>query len=103
MDMVYVVIKSFYPSNKAEETTQVYQEMLKKHPPDPSLAEHVIPVAGRGTEKGLENMSIYKLKEGKFDEMAKRVMATMAMFHKIEGFEYSIEIWSTLEESLASS
>jgi len=103
MDMVYFIIKSFYPSHKAEEVAQVYQEMMKKHPPDPSVAEHVVPVAGRATDKGLENMSIYKLKEGKFDEMAKRVMAVMAMFHNIEGYEYSVEIWSTLEESLASS
>ena len=101
--MVYVIIKSFYPSYKTEEVTQVYQEMLKKYPPDPSIAEHVVPVAGRATDKGLENMSIYKLKEGKFDEIAKRIMGAMAMFHKIEGFGYSIEIWSTLEESLAGS
>ena len=101
--MVYVIIKSFYPSHKVEEVTQVYQEMLKKYPPDPSLSEHVVPIAGRGTEKGLEAMSIYKLKEGKFDEIAKLIMGAMAMFHKIEGYEYSVEIWSTLEESLAIS
>ena len=101
--MVYVVIKMFYPSHKAEEVLQVYQEMSKKYPPDLSLAEYVVPVAGRATEKGLESMSIYKLKEGKFDEIAKRIMSVMEMFHKVEGFEYSVEIWSTLEESLASS
>ncbi len=101
--MVYVIIKSFYPSHKAEEVTQVYQEMLKKYPRDPSLSDLVVPVAGRASEKGLENMSVQKLKEGKFDELAKRIMVSMAMFHKIDGFEYSIEVWSTLEESLAIS
>ena len=101
MDMVYLIIKSFYPSHKAEEVTQVYQEMLKKYPPDLSLSDRVVPVAGRGTEKGLESMSVQKLKEGKFDEVAKRTMLSMAMFHKIDGFEYSVEVWSTIEESLA--
>ena len=100
--MVYVIIKSFYPSHKAEEVAQVYQEMLKKYPPDRSLSELVVPVAGRATEKGIEGMSIQKLKEGKFDEVAKRTMAALAMFHKIEGYEYSVEVWSTLEESLAN-
>jgi len=75
-------------------------EAIQKYPPDPSLAEQVVPVAGRATEKGIETMGIQKLKEGKFDEVAKRVMASMAMYHKIEGFEYSVEIWATLEESL---
>ena len=92
--MIYVVIKTFYPSHKAEEVAEVYQEMIKKYPPDPSLSERVVPVVGRPTEKGLESMSIQKLKEGKFDELAERTITTMAMFHKIEGFEYSVEIWS---------
>ncbi len=98
--MVYVIIKCFYPSHKAEEVTKIYMEMIQKYPPDKSLTERVVPAAGRATEKGLETMSIQKLKEGKFDEVAKRTMASMAMFHIIEGFEYSVEIWSTLEESL---
>ncbi|MFW9949487.1 MAG: hypothetical protein ACFFKA_05115 [Candidatus Thorarchaeota archaeon] len=100
--MVYIVIKTFYPSHKNEEVTQVYQEVFKKYPPDPSLSEHVVPVAGRGTEKGIESMNIQKLKKGAFDEVSKRIMGAMSMFHKVEGFEYSVEIWSTLEESLAA-
>ena len=101
--MVYVVIKMFYPSHKVVEVIQVSQEMSKKYPPDMSLAEYIVPAAGRATEKGLESMSILKLKEGKFDDLAKRLVRNMAMFHKIEGFEYSVEIWTTLEESQASS
>jgi len=101
--MVYVIIKTFYPSHKDEEVTQVYQEAFKKYPPDPSLSEHVVPVAVRATEKGIESMNIQKLKKGAFDEVTKRIMGAMAMFHNIEGFEYSVEVWSTLEESLAIS
>ena len=99
--MVYVVLKTFYPTHKAEEIQKIYMEALKKYPPDTSIAEYAVQAAGRATEKGLENMSIWKLKEGKFDEMAKRIMGVMAMFHNVEGFGYSVEIWSTLEESLA--
>jgi len=99
--MVYVIIKTFYPSHKEEEVSQVYQETFKKYPPDPSLSEHVVPVASRGTEKGIESMNIQKLKEGAFDEVSKRIMGAMTMYHKIEGFKYSVEVWSTLEEALA--
>jgi len=99
MDMVYLVIKMFYPSHKAEEVAQVSQEMTKKYPPDMSIYDYVVPASGRATEKGLEGMSVLKLKEGKFDAAAKRIVSIMAMFNKIEGFEYSVEIWSSPEDS----
>lgn len=99
MDMVYLVIKMFYPSHKAEEVAQVSQEMRKKYPPDMSIYDYVVPTSGRATKEGLEGMSVLKLKEGKFDAAAKRIVTIMAMFHKIEDFEYSVEIWSSPEDS----
>jgi len=97
--MVYIVLKSFYPTTQTEEITKIYMELLKKYPPDDSIAETLIRGAGRATEKGYEGMSIWKLKEGQFDKMAKRIMGAMSMFNNIEGFGWSVEVWSTFEES----
>ncbi len=99
--MVYLVLKSFYPTHKAEEIQKIYMELLKKYPPDKSVAETLVRGAGRPTEKGLEGMSIWKLKEGKFDVLAKRIMSAMAMFNNVEGFGWTVEIWATAEESMA--
>ncbi|MFX1470424.1 MAG: hypothetical protein ACFFB8_17410 [Promethearchaeota archaeon] len=99
--MVYVVLKSFYPTHKAEEILKIFMELVKKYPPDESIAETLIRGAGRATEKGLEGMSIWKLKEGQFDKMANRIMSAMSMFNNVEGFGWRVEIWSTFEESSA--
>ncbi|MFX1411530.1 MAG: hypothetical protein ACFFA6_14355 [Promethearchaeota archaeon] len=99
--MVYVVLKSFYPTNKAEEILKIFMELVKKYPPDESIAETLVRGAGKPTEKGYESMSIYKLKEGQFDKLAKRIMSAMAMFNNVEGFGWTVELWSTFEESSA--
>ena len=99
--MVYIILKSFYPFQKADEVKEIYMEVMKRYPPDKSIAELVIPIAGRATEKGSEGMTVWKLKEGKFDEFVKRLMASMVEFYKVEGFGYRVEVWSTLEESLS--
>lgn len=71
------------------------------YPPDESVAETLVRGAGRPTEKGFEGMSIWKLKEGQFDKMAKCIMSAMAMFNNVEGFGWKVEIWATFEESAA--
>ena len=101
MNLVYIVLKSFFPTHKGEEIQKIYLELLKKYPPDESVAETLVRGAGRPTEKGSEGMSIWKLKEGQFDVMAKRIMSAMAMFSKVEGFRWSVELWATAEEQMA--
>ena len=100
--MVYVVLKSYYPTNKVEEVLKIFMELVKKYPPDDSIAETLIRGAGKPTENGAEGMSIWKLKEGKFDLMAKRIMSAMAMFNNVEGFGWTVELWSTAEESMGA-
>ena len=100
--MVYVVLKSFYPTHKAEEIMKIFMELVKKYPSDESVAETLIRGAGRPTEKGYEGMSIWKVKEGQFDKLAKRIMSAMSMFNNVEGFGWAVDVWATFEESAAT-
>ncbi|MFX0043439.1 MAG: hypothetical protein ACFE8L_11045 [Candidatus Hodarchaeota archaeon] len=99
--MVYVVLKSYYPTNKAEEVLKIFMELVKKYPPDDSIAETLIRGAGTATEEGYKSMSIWKVKEGQFDKLAKRIMGAMSMFNNVEGFGWKVRVWSTFEESAA--
>ncbi len=99
--MVYIVVKSWYPSHKAEEVEERYMEMLQKYPPDTSLAEQVVPLAGRATKEGIEVMAISLVKEGKFDEALARIGGAISMFANIEGYEYSVTVWVTFQEAQA--
>ena len=99
--MVYIVVKSWFPSHKGEEVEKRYIEVLQKYPPETSLAEQVVPVAERATKDGLEIMSISLVKEGKFDQALARIGSASAMFGNIEGYEYSIKVWVTLQEAQA--
>ena len=100
MNVVYIVLKSFYPTNKVEEVQKIYMELVKKYPPDDSIAETLIRGAGKASEKGYEGMSIWKVKEGKFDPMVIRIMKAMSMFNNIEEFGWSVDVWATPEETL---
>lgn len=99
--MVYIVVKAWYPSHKTEEVEKRYMEGLQKYPPDTSLAEQVVPLAARATKDGLEVMAISLVKEGKFDQALARIGRVSAMFGDIEGYEYSITVWVTLQEAQA--
>lgn len=96
--MVYIVVKSFFPTHQNEAVSARNIEMMTKFPPDNSIAEAVVPLAARATKEGLEAMGINLVKEGKFDEALIRIGRAMAMFNDIEGFEYSLEVWVTLPE-----
>ena len=97
--MVYIVVKSFYPSHIQEKLTERYIEMLQKFPPDNSLGEQVVPLAAKATKDGYETLGVTLVKEGKFDEALIRTGAALSMFADIEGFEHSIEAWVTYQES----
>ena len=99
--MVYVVVKSYYPTHKAEEIMKIFMELVKKYPPDDSIAETLIRGAGKPTEKGFVGMSIWKVKEGQFDKLAKNIMGAMSMYDNIEGFGWTVDLWATAEEIAA--
>lgn len=96
--MPYLFIKSTYPSHKADEVLKKNLEVVPKYPPDPSLGETVAS-ASRGVEQGVESITIYEVKKGKFDEAMEIWMKGLLEFRNIEGYEMSIEVWPTAAEA----
>ena len=99
--MPYIFVTTWYPSHKVTEVVKVYLEMLKKYPEDESLVETIIPAAVNTGCEGIKSLAVTKVKEGKLEEALTRTGTQMAIFHGVEGFEYSTEVWSTIEEAMA--
>ena len=99
--MPFLVITSWYPTHKASEVIKILSEVLKKYPPNvlAELGETSVNQAVTTTEKGLKAMSFYDVKEGKLEEALKIARSALAMCQSIEGYEYTIEIWSTFTEA----
>jgi len=100
--MPYIFVFTWYPSHKVEEAVKIYLEMLKKFPEDESLGELIIPTAVNTGCEGIKGLAVSKVKEGKLEDALTRTGAQMAMFLSVEGFEYSIEVWSTVEEAMTT-
>jgi len=54
------------------------------------------------THKGVKSFSISEVKDGKLDAAYSRAVKMMAMFIGIKGFEYTIEIYSKIDEAMAT-
>jgi hypothetical protein len=98
--MPYIITTSLYPSHKAPEVAKRYLEALAKYPPDENLATQVVPAAVKSIHEGIKVIGIGEVKEGKLEEALTRTANMMVMFHGIEGFEYSTQIYYKVEEAL---
>jgi len=99
--MPFLVITSWYPTHKASEVIKIFPEILKKYPPSvlAELGETSVNQAVTTTEKGLKAMSFYDVKKGKLEEALMTAKSALAMAQSIEGYEYTIEVWSTITEA----
>jgi hypothetical protein len=100
--MSYIFTTSMCPSDKVAEATKKYLEAMTKFPPDASLVNRIVPAAVTTTLQGVKTITIVEVKAGKLDDAMNRTAALMAMFHSIQGFEYTIERYATLEEAMAT-
>ena len=98
--MPYIISTSLYPSHKASEVAEKYLEAIQKYPPDENLANPVVPAAVKTTGQGIKVIGISEVKEGKLEEAYARTVSMMVMFHSIEGFEYTVDIYLKVEEAL---
>ena len=98
--MPYLVNKMTYPTHKIDEVVKTTLEMIEKNPPDESLIE-TLAMCSRRTDKGIEFIGIFNIKEGKFEKAFEDTNNNNAMYFHIEGVETQTEIWSTMEESFA--
>ncbi|MHA2287476.1 MAG: hypothetical protein ACXABG_01690 [Promethearchaeota archaeon] len=99
--MPYLVIRSVYPPHKIDELVKKLMEVTPKYPPDPSIGEQVLG-AVKATEQGHISMTVFEVKEGQLDAAYARWTKGMAEYRNVEGFKYSIDVWSTGEEALAT-
>lgn len=100
--MPHIVIFAKFPSHL---TTTVVEKMLEANkknlfPGDESIQENVVQSAGTFSEDGIRVLSVTLVKEGKLEEALNSVRKEQAYYSEIEGFESSIEVWSTLQEGL---
>ena len=98
--MPYIITTSWYPTHKTQEVAEKYLEMLEKYPPDESLGEGIVPVAVTTNQQGIKTMGITEVKEGKLEEALASNRRSMVMYHDIEGFEYSVEVYMNVVEAL---
>ncbi len=75
---------------------------MAKYPPDTSLGTPIVPGAVITTLQGIKIIMITEVKKGKLDDVMNRAATQMAMLHSIQGFEYTIERYATLEEAMAT-
>ena len=100
--MPYIVTTSLYPTDKAMEAVKKYLETLEKYPPDKTLGTEVVPAAVKTTEQGVRAITIFEVKEGKLEKALTRVASEMVVFQSVVGFEYSIDVYFTLPEAMAT-
>lgn len=98
--MPYVVIKTWFPSNKANEVAKKYIEERKKYPFDRSLGKEVVSAVS-SDENGIISMGIIDVKEGKLEETLTRDSNIGVMYFNIEGYKRKQEVWSTAAEAFA--
>jgi len=102
--MPYLITFTKWPSDKTVEVLKKVIESNKKFPPDESLGENLIPGnAIKSTSEGAKTISVLNVSKGKLEEAYFRMQSIGNLFAmSIEGFEYTIEVWSTVEESYSS-
>lgn len=100
--MPYLKITSQYPSHTGPAVAERYLEVLSKFPHDQSLSIETVPAAVKMTHKGVKSFSISEVKQGKLDAAYTRAVKMMAMFIGVKGFEYTIDIYSKIDEAMAA-
>ena len=98
--MPYIITRCWYPLHKAGEPGKKYLEVMKKYPPDESIAKPIVPVAVTSTKDGIETLSISEVESQKVGEAYNREARMMVEFKEIERFSYEIKVWSKVDEAL---
>ena len=98
--MVYIFVTSRYPGHKRRDVIKISQEMLQKHPPNSFPGKLIIPLAFRPTIDNVESVSIREVKDQeKVTEALYRTANAMRIFLDIEGFQYSLDVYASLDDA----
>lgn len=89
-----------YPSHQQLEVVKRWIKIRDKYPADDAMAVQLCaPVTT--DENGIIVMGIYEVKEGQLEKAIKFYSSFMYEYSSIEGYEYTVRVWSTFEEALA--
>ena len=89
--MVYIMVTSWFPANKAKEVGKKVIEAASKYPPNRTLTKTVLQAGLRATKEGIKSYVVSEVKEGKYKEALARANETMLFYADIEGYVYEIE------------
>lgn len=103
-NLPYLISFAKWPSDKTPEVVKKAIEANKKFPPDESLGESLVSGnAIKATQEGIRTISVLNVSKGKLEEAYNRLQALSNLYAmSIEGFEYVLETWATLEEAYSS-
>ena len=86
---------------KSAEMAKKAYEAVKKFPVDESLGTLLVQ-GFMGDKVGYKAITIWNVKEGKFEEALTRIGEAMGLYTEVEGYTYRLDIMTTTEEAWAS-
>ena len=98
--MPYIIIRTWYPTSKVDEVVKKYLEVMKKYPPDESLAKTIVQSATSSTKDGIETLTVSETVNEKLGDALNLSSRRLVEFRDIEGYNFEIKPWFTVEEAL---
>ncbi len=96
--MVLIISTALYPHDKGSEVAKKVIEVLKKYPPDPSLAK-TLSIGAKATTDGIKVITVTEVKKGKFDEAYALANKSAMEYTSIEGFKFEMETYMDANEA----
>ncbi len=100
--MPNIFVTGYYPTHKIAEVVKKFFETRKKFPPSEFPGELLVDATSTSTERGIETVEIYNTSEENFGKATKWLTKSLVPYQLIEGFEYTVRNYTTLEEGLES-
>ncbi len=89
------------PLAKGKQVVEIYAKVRQKIPVDKTLTKELIQGILKVEGDKSKSISISKVKEGMMDKALLRQQEAMVMFHDIEGFEYTIDVYFDFPETFS--
>jgi hypothetical protein len=98
--MPYIIGTMRYPSHMQLEIAKKWLKIRDKYPENAAMAVQLCaPVST--DENGIIVMAIYEVKEGQLENAFTFLSSFYFEYIDIEGYEYTVKVWSTFDEALA--
>jgi hypothetical protein len=97
--MPYIVVTTWTPLAKGKEVIEIYTKVRQKFPPDKALTKELVQGVLKVEGNKSKSISISKVKEGMMDKALLRQQDAMVMFHNVEGFDYTIDVYFDFPET----